>query len=261
MVPRKLLAAPVAIAALVGSARADDASASLTVMTYNVNYADRGRQATLDAIDDGNADLVLLQETGRGWEKLLKKRFKDRYPHMKFHNAKRGAGALAVLSRHPITDEEILPAADWFPAQRLTVDTPLGALDVLNVHLRPAILDGSWIKGYLKTGPIRLREITEYWDKLPRPPAIVAGDFNEEPDKGVNQFLAGKGMSRVDTGGNPTTWAWSGTYLGQQVDLGFDIDHIVIDSTLAATSASVLAKGKSDHRPVLVTLTKATTSP
>jgi endonuclease/exonuclease/phosphatase (EEP) superfamily protein YafD len=263
----KLLAVPAAIAALAGPARGDaeatsTAAATLTVMTYNVNYADRGRSATLDAIADGDADLVLLQETGRGWEKLLRKRFKDRYPHMVFHTHSRSAGALAVLSRHPITEDELLPAAEgWFPAQRITVDTPLGALDVLNLHLRPAIIEGSWIKGYFETPPIRLREITTYWDQLPRAPAIVAGDFNEEPGKDVGQFLAGKGMTRIDTGANPTSWSWSGTYMGQPVDLAMDIDHVVIDSTLAATSATVLAKGKSDHRPVLVTVTKAAAAP
>lgn len=256
-----LLCAPAAVAALAGAARADDtttttAAATLTVMTYNVNYGHTGRDETLDAIDAGNADLVLLQEITASWEKQLRKRFKDRYPHMAFHIHKRAAGGLAVLSKNPITDDEILPPAEgWFPAERLVVDTPLGSLDVLNVHLRPAIVDGSWIKGYLETPPIRLREIKAYWSQLPRPPAIVAGDFNEEPGKDVGVFLADKGMTRVDSGGNPTSWSWSGQYKGHDVNLAWDIDHVVIDPSLTATSATVLDQGKSDHRPVLVTLT------
>jgi endonuclease/exonuclease/phosphatase (EEP) superfamily protein YafD len=240
------------------TASADTATPALTVMTYNVNWADRGRDDTMDAIDAGDADVVLLQEVNKPWAKLLRKRFRTEYPHMVFHPHTRQAGGLAVLSKHAITEDVILPPAEgWFPAERLTIDSPLGALDILHVHLRPAILDGSWITGYLKTPPIRLREIEAYWNQMPRPPAIVAGDFNEEPDKGVAGFLAGKGMTRVDSGGKPTTWSWSGTYAGQQIALALDIDHVVIGSTLKATRATVLDQGKSDHRPVVVTLTAA----
>ena len=268
MLSRKGLG-PAALAGLAAmstaSANADDrppAPVAMTVMTYNVNYGKAGRADTLAAIVEGDADVVLLQETTPSWEKLLRKRLEDRYPHITFHHHSRAAGGLAVLSRFPITDDEILPAAEgWFPAERLTIDSPFGAIDVLNVHLRPAIIDGSWIKGYLNTPPIREREITAYWKKLPRTPAIVAGDFNEEPDKVVDKFLAARGMARVDTGGTPTSWSWSGTYEGHAVDLAMDIDHVVIGGTLQATAAKVLDKGKSDHRPVLVTLTAATATP
>jgi endonuclease/exonuclease/phosphatase (EEP) superfamily protein YafD len=231
----------------------------LTVMSYNVNYGTRGRADTMDAIAAGDADVVLLQETTASWEKALRKRFKDRYAHMVFHNDDRAAGGFAVLSRHAIHENEILPPAEgWFPAQRITLDTPLGVLDVLHLHLRPAISNGSWIKGYFDTPPIRIREITEYWKKLKRIPAIVAGDFNEEPEKGVAQFLADKGLRRVPTGGTPTTWSWSGTYQGHPVELNLDIDHVVVDQSLTATNATVLDAGQSDHRPVLVTLTRPT---
>jgi endonuclease/exonuclease/phosphatase (EEP) superfamily protein YafD len=272
MLSRKGLA-PVTLAVLAAmstaSASAEDqpaprtpAAPSMTVMTYNVNYGKTGRGETMAAIAEGDADVVLLQETTASWEKVLRKRFKDRYAHIVFHHHSRAAGGLAVLSRFPITDDKLLPPTEgWFPAQQLTIDSPLGAVDVLNLHLRPAIKDGSWIKGYLETPPIREREITEYWKQLPRTPAIVAGDFNEEPDKVVGKFLADKGLTRVDTGGKPTSWSWSGTYQGHAVDLAMDIDHVVIGGGLKATAATVLDKGKSDHRPVLVTLTAATPAP
>jgi len=268
MLARAALVSLAVVVAAAGAAHAESeppaaaaAAPTLTVMTYNVNYANRGRTETLAAIEAGNADIVLLQETTPAWEKLLRKRFKARYPHMAFHHHKRAAGGLAVMSRAPIADDEILPAAEgWFPAERLTMDTALGSIDVLNVHLRPAIVEGSWIKGYLQTPPIRLREITAYWKQLARTPAIVAGDFNEEPDKGVDGFLAGNGLTRIDTGGTPTSWSWSGTYAGHPVDLAMDIDHVTIGAGLTATAATVLDEGKSDHRPVLVTLTAAATA-
>ena len=231
---------------------------TLRLMTYNINYAEAGRADTIAAIVKGDADVVLLQEVTSSWADLLRKELDKTYPHMVFHPHARRAGGLAVLSRFPITEDVVLPPAEgWFPAQRVTLATSLGALDVLNVHLRPAILDGSWIKGYLGTPPIRLREIEAYWSQLPRPPAIVAGDFNEEPDKGVDKFLAGKGLTRVDTGGKPTTWRFSGSYGGQQVSLALDIDHVAIGGGLMATGATVLDQGQSDHRPVIVTLVAA----
>ena len=231
----------------------------LVVMTYNVNYGTNGRDETLAAIAAGHADLVLLQETTPSWEKALRKRFADAYPHMVFRHDDRAAGGFAVLSRNPIRNEIGLPPPPgaFFPAQTFTVDTPLGALDVLHVHLRPAIVGGSWIKGYFETPPIRRREIEAHWKRLARKPAIVAGDFNEEPGKAVEQFLSDKGLHRIPTGGKPTTWSWSGEYQGRPVELAFDIDHVVIAGSLAAKHAHVLAGGKSDHRAVVVTLAAA----
>lgn len=248
-----LIGVVVAAPALSRAARARP----LRLMTFNVNYGNPDPDAALDAIADANADVVLLQEITDEWKRALASRFRATYPHQVFRIHRRAAGGLAVLSKLPIDAEEVLPSPlrGWFPAQRLVVDTAFGALQILNVHLRPAIDGGNWIKGYITTPPLRRREIESYWKKLVHGlPTVIAGDFNEAPDGRTLAFLARKSMSRVATRG-PTTWRYQVTSGGKTSDLlKLDIDHVMVDSRLTARDGEVIDAGASDHRPVVVTI-------
>jgi endonuclease/exonuclease/phosphatase (EEP) superfamily protein YafD len=225
-------------------------------MTYNLNYGNPRPETSLAAIEQEDADVVLLQEITNAWKQALERRLAARYPHRAYRLYGRGAGGIAVLSKHPISREELWgpPAGTgaWFPAQRIVVDAPIGALQILNVHLRPAMKDGSWIKGFLETPPLRQKEIEAHWKRLdPSLPTIVAGDFNEDPGGRAVAYLQQHGLSRAATTG-PTTWHYEdagGTDL-----LMLDIDHVLVDGRVAARSGRVLDAGTSDHRPVVVTI-------
>jgi endonuclease/exonuclease/phosphatase family metal-dependent hydrolase len=229
----------------------------LTLMTYNVNYGNRDIDASLDAIAKADVDVVLLQETSDRWCHALGKRFAKQYAHQACRVFGRPAGGIAVLSKHAITSEELWapPAGTgaWFPAQRIVLASPLGPLQILNVHLRPALDSGSWIKGFLTTPPIRRAEIAAHWQHVDtRLPTIVAGDFNEDDTGRAIHFLEGHGLSRVPTTG-PRTWRYEEMVDGKPFDLlKLDIDHVMIDPRLAAESGTVLDAGTSDHRPVVV---------
>lgn len=225
-------------------------------MTYNVNYGNPRPETFLDAIDHANTDVVLLQEITSAWRDLLEKRFKDRYAHRAFHPGR--AGGIAVLSKLPIKRADLWHAratGAYFPAQRIILETPRGDVQVLNVHLRPAIENGSWIKGFLSTPPIRKAEIASHWDKIDTTlPTIVAGDFNEDPDGLAIRFLAERGLARVATKG-PPTWHYEKTVEGRPWDLlKMDIDHVLVDRTFTPANAHVMDAGHSDHRPVVVTI-------
>ncbi len=234
-------------------------AAALRLVTYNVNYANPEPKASLDAIATADADVVLLQEITSTWQHALEQRFAQQYPHQKFRLHTRGAGGLAVLSKHEITDEELLPSphAGWFPAERLVIATDSGPVQILNVHLRPAIDGGSWLKGYFTTPPLRLREIKTYYPRLARDtPTIVAGDFNESADGSVLAYLARRGFTRVPTN-DPPTWHYEVTRNGKKADaLAMDIDHVLIDRHFVVREFRVLDAGTSDHRPVRVTIEK-----
>ena len=227
----------------------------LTLMTYNVHWDNPSPKTSLDAIEKADADVVLLQEITAEWRGLLEKRFKDAYPHRAYHTGR--AGGIAVLSKLPIKKNDLWHARDtgaFFPAQRLVLDTANGELQVLNVHLRPAIEGGSWIKGFMSTPAVRRKEIEAHWKKIDKLPTIVAGDFNEDPDGLAIDFLAGHGLARVPTTG-PTTWHYEQIVKGKPWDLlKMDIDHVLVDDNFTATSAHVMDAGTSDHRPVVVTI-------
>lgn len=226
-------------------------------MTYNLNYGNPEPESALTAIERADVDIVLLQEVTSEWKRVLSDRFATLYPHSIYRIHTRAAGGLAVLSKLPITTEELFasPERGWFPAERLVLETGFGALQILNVHLRPAIDGGSWIKGFMTTPPLRRREIESYWRKMVKDmPTIVAGDFNEDLTGTAIAFLTKQGLSRVDTKG-PTTWHYQVSTHGKTSDLlKLDIDHVMVDGRLSARDGTVLDEGHSDHRPVVVTI-------
>ncbi len=253
---------PLLAAILVGIVVATPAAAraesrALRLMTFNVNYGNPSPDEALDAIAAADADVVLLQEITSEWKRQLAARFGKQYTHQLFRIHTRAAGGLAVLSKVPIVAEEVLPSPErgWFPAQRLVLETAFGALQILNVHLRPAIDGGSWIKGFMTTPPLRRREIESYWKKLARDvPTVIAGDFNEDTTGSALAFLKKQSLSRVETQG-PTTWHYQvHSPKGTSDLLEMDIDHVMISRGLEARKGEVIDAGASDHRPVVVTL-------
>ena len=232
------------------------APGGLRLMTYNLNYGNPRPETSVAAIEKEDADIVLLQEITGAWKQALDQRFARRYPHRIYRLHGSSAGGIAVLSKHAISREELWapPAGTgaWFPAQRLVVDAPLGPLQILNVHLRPALKDGSWIKGFLETPPLRRKEIEAHWARLDaRLPTIVAGDFNEDPTGRAVSYLEQRGLARVATAG-PTTWHYDADGVADLLKL--DIDHVLLDARMAGRNGRVLDAGASDHRPVVVTI-------
>jgi endonuclease/exonuclease/phosphatase (EEP) superfamily protein YafD len=226
--------------------------AALRVITYNVNFGLAGDPATLRAITHEPADVVFLQETTPAWERVIRRGLSDRFPHMAFRHSG-GAGGLAVLSRLPFDKlDYIASPGGWFPAWRVIVRSPLGRVQVLQLHLRPPVSDGgSVVSGYFTTPKFRRMEIEHFSRVLDaRLPTLVVGDFNEDPDGRAIRFLRGRGLRSVLPEYQPgaTTWRWN-TSLG--VQLTHTLDHIVYGPRLQPLEARVIRAGRSDHLPVL----------
>jgi endonuclease/exonuclease/phosphatase family metal-dependent hydrolase len=227
------------------------------VLTYNVNFGIAGDSDTVAAIRDADADLVLLQETNSAWERSLRASLSGEFPQMIFKN-RGGAGGLAVLSRLPILEVELIaPAGDgWFPAVRILVETAFGRLQALSVHLHPPVSEGgSFVSGMFTTPALRADEIRTFVARLaPGYPTLVAGDFNEEEDGAVAKFLASKGMLSAlgRFAPNEATWRWS-TPVGT---LHKQLDHVFYDNRLDTIAVEVRLAGRSDHLPVIAVLTR-----
>ncbi len=228
----------------------------LRVMTYNVNYGLAGDQDTLEAIAKGDCDVIFLQETTPAWESVLREAFEDTH-HMAFLHSS-GAGGMAVLSKTPFEADQPLmpPKGGWFPAWRVTVDSPIGPVQVLQVHLRPAISDkGSVVSGYFTTGPIRKDSIETFVESLEDDmPTLIVGDFNENEGGAAVSFLRERGLVSVLPQFAPEadTWRWT-TSVGQ---VHSRLDHIVYDPALVPLNAEVLQAGRSDHLPVIAVFEK-----
>lgn len=238
--------------------------APLTVVSYNVNYGLAGEsgsvdQATAQQIAElaKTADVIAFQETTDRWERAIVELTKASHPHRSFHAPGRFvAGGIGVVSRLPITAEDLLPSpVDWFPAQRLELSTPDGPLQVLNVHLRPMISEsGSWVSGYFNTGHFRESEANAHFEKLRKDlPTIVLGDFNEEDPGVALTIFEGMGLRNAVSIEAPTetTWRWT----AYSIPLALRLDHVLYPpASFELASAKVYQGGNSDHLPVEVKL-------
>ena len=231
---------------------------TLGVLSYNLNYGISGDAATLDAIAEVPSDLVLLQETTPEWEQALRARLGEEFQYMMFRHCC-VAGGLGVLSKYPVRELEYIepPEGGWFPGWHLSVQSPLGELQVLNVHLRPQLGDsganlGGVLSGMVTTPPIRKEQIQLYASHLQAgTPALIAGDFNENEQGGAVSWLEAHGLhSALPDFSREDTWSWQ-TSLGR---LSRRFDHIVTSRELRALSARVVEAGHSDHRPVFALL-------
>jgi endonuclease/exonuclease/phosphatase (EEP) superfamily protein YafD len=228
------------------------AKGQLRVMSYNMNFGIAGDASSIEAIAAANADLVFLQETNDVWERAIVERLGSRYPARRFDPPTGwAAGGMGLLSRYPIVKLETLvaPKAPFF-AWRALIDSPLGRIQVFNLHLHPPMSDGgSWVVGYFSTRDDRLRELQYHLEALdPALPALFVGDFNEEGD--------GKAVSRLkDLGfadaiaefqGDRRTWEWP---VGSMT-LRFQLDHIMHDAHFVPVTAQIVEAGRSDHKPI-----------
>jgi endonuclease/exonuclease/phosphatase (EEP) superfamily protein YafD len=226
--------------------------ASLLVMTYNVNFGVAGDADTIELIRSSGADVVLLQETNPAWERALRAGVADRYPTIAFHHSERRAGGLGFLSRHPLELGKVQESPiGWFPAWRAVLDSPLGRIQLLNLHLRPPGRDdGSFVRGYFSSQVPRLSEAEAHVGLLdPSLPTVVAGDFNEDARGQSLLFLAKRGLDSALERFHPAqpTWRWQ-TRMGM---VRWQLDHILLGPALRASGAWVIEGGASDHIPVL----------
>lgn len=227
---------------------------TLSVLTFNVNFGVGHDPRNVAAVSEADADLVLLQETTEQSETVFREALADHYPHMLFRDCC-NAGGLGVLSKYPLLEEAYLePTVGWFPAWRVVVDSPLGRVQALSVHLRPPMSDrGSWVAGYFSTRGVRRDEIAAFWSAMdPELPTIVAGDFNEDAGGRAIAYLAEMGLQSALPQVQPRakTWRWS-TGVGE---LRMMLDHVVYGAGLKQHGAEVLDRGTSDHLPVRVVL-------
>ncbi len=238
-----------------------DGQRSLAVLSYNLNYGLAGDAQTLDAIAQQPSGLVLLQETTEAWEVALRQRFGAEYPYIHFRHCCL-AGGLGVMSKYELTELEYIepPPGGWFPGWRLRVESPLGPLQVLNVHLRPQLGDGGAnvagvLSGMVTTPRIRRSQIAHYTANLePGMPTLVAGDFNESEQGAALRWLEQRGLhTSLPDFTHDDTWSWQ-TSVGR---VSRRFDHIAYSRELSVLTAGVVKAGNSDHLPVFAVLERA----
>ena len=230
-----------------------------SVMTYNVNWGAPGADQTAELIRRSEAGIVCLQETSPQWEQFLRRTLPHEYTFTEFRNSRdRMGGGLAFLSKFPAHEVAYIPSdTGWFDGWIVEFETPLGPVQILNVHLRPPISDGgSWVSGYFTTKDDRMAELEKFYSrKRPGIPTLVMGDFNYNPNSRAVRWLQEQGMHNALPEFDSSTATWQWRYRG--VTLSRRMDHIVYSPELHCASARVIQAGASDHFPVSAVFAKA----
>lgn len=226
------------------------------VQTYNMNNDQSGDVATIEAAGYANADILCLQEVTKEFEQGLRKDYSDRYPYMLFQSMA-DAGGLAVVSKFPLTDKGYhLEPHDWHPAWHVEVETPMGPVQLLNVHLRSMFSgQSSRITAYLTVNRDHIQELQAFTESCSKSvPTLVVGDFNEEPSGVSLRFLEDRGFQNALPLYHPGQGTWRDPKAWQ---MNQTIDHILFDQGFEPLNAWVEQRGNSDHLPVVAHLEAA----
>jgi len=142
----------------------------------------------------------------------------------------------------------------------LVTETPIGPVQVANVHLRPPLNEQgrASLVSYFRTGDIRRKEIREiHRDVDPELPVLFAGDFNEHEKGDAVGLLRDldfvDALSEFDRYTN--TWEWN-VGPSSLCKLRNRYDHILYSPRLRCLQARVIRGGASDHYPVLAVFEK-----
>jgi endonuclease/exonuclease/phosphatase family metal-dependent hydrolase len=231
---------------LPGSSSATD----VVIATLNVHGMKqkwrRRAPVLIEALADCLPDALLLQEAAR-WApqcRWLARRLSGMGSGRRYRSvaaARRDwwwfIEGLAIITRFPIVETAMLDLqGDARFAQRVTLEAPGGAsFDVYNLHLAHRGQDA----------PLRDRQVgllLEWLRARPGTPAIVAGDFNADPDSPAIQAMAGslRSAHALVHGGEPrfTAPADSGPGEGRALDYIFVSEGVQVLSCDVAFGAA-----------------------
>lgn len=224
------------------------AGGSFKVMSYNVWGRNKHVAEVAQNIRQEQPDILLLQEVTPRTAKALTPQLVDLYPGSQLHFAYDPDIGQAIISRYPLT---LLEAArQKGRTQKVRVDTPVGPIEVWNVHPNVPL---PWKQQYQQ-----IAALTEDISAAGGP-LIVGGDFNttdqSETYRLVSQYLQNAHWE-AGWGFGFSFPAHSPNFKGVPVLTSIiRIDHIFYSRHFLARSARTLEEsGGSDHFPVVANL-------
>jgi endonuclease/exonuclease/phosphatase (EEP) superfamily protein YafD len=238
---------------------------TLTIATFNVNFANSNVAEVVDLIRQSEADAVCLQETNRSFERSLSRELDEEYSfrHFRGGTGKYGAERFGFMSKSPLNGFRYLRArhgifGTWIAEVRFD-GRPV---QLVNVHLEPFRLQASssprhkWAV-FRATEGIHEREIEWIYDKIRKDmPTVLAGDFNSLSFLAAPGFLRKQGF--IDSFAAVTerpdltsTWKWG----SRDHTLTARIDYLFHSSHFRTVRSRVLEAGSSDHNLLVSTLT------
>ncbi len=227
------------------------AEEQITVMTYNIqNGFDLDNRFDLEAIaktiEDEDADVVVIQEIGRGWlvtvdlDQVTWLSNRLDMPYVYGTNSDDGLWGNAIFTRMPILESAATQYSDTDNLKRgaieVAVETDSGPVWIYGTHLdNPSDAD----EVRFSQG----REFLAFWGE--KHPGMVLGDFNAEPDDPLLTEFYDAGLR--DLGLDLPDGAFT-------TPSGRRIDYILATSDLELIDIHITEVWTSDHLPVIATV-------
>jgi endonuclease/exonuclease/phosphatase family metal-dependent hydrolase len=251
-----LIASLAALGALVPPrGRPNTARTGLRLLTYNIHqgYDSKGlpsAQRIADVIAASDADVVALQEVGRGWDLLGGAdlvAYLQRFPRQRvlFVPLNGQLWGNAIVTRMSVLEHDGAAFSVNEPFRygfaHAKVGSSENALDIYSVHLSADLST--------RVDDIRSQQARELISIAGHTRSVILGDFNAEPNSPVIVTLLGAGWkdAAAEFGlADARTWPAG--------DAQQRLDYVFLTPDLAALGARVFDTTASDHLPVQVDL-------
>lgn len=225
----------------------------LRLLTYNIAHGAVDLTGVEQVLQQANADIICLQETGASSEErnasaaTFAQKLGWKHFVQESHNS--------ILSRFPIRLEHVIDAPTKWPNKKFpeaVISTPTGDVRVLCVHLEPSWIAG-WPPNFSDWKPTLSKVVKDRRAqadlvlarvRASKEPVIVTGDFNGPPYTEIPQkFRRELTDSFAETG--------SGCGMTLLPKLPYQrIDYAFVKG-IKPTYSEVIDSTASDHRPVL----------
>jgi endonuclease/exonuclease/phosphatase family metal-dependent hydrolase len=259
-VPRRTHVIAAAALALLAATSPMPASAAtkLVVLDWNVHGESADMKAIAQVIRDSGANIVTLQEIHRrpdadqvrqlagelGWDITANAHFGVGDDVGPCDDPQPGKAGNAILSSFKIVERVTIPLTDFAtcPVNRSMAGVKLdlgggSAITVFSTHLSPGLSATSVARREAQAA-----KVLDYFGS--RSQLILTGDFNAMPADALSKRFVSAG------------WADTGAKYANKPTLGDARIDYVYTRGVTTTSGSVLSTTLSDHRPIVMNMTR-----
>lgn len=219
---------------------------SVTIYFGNLFIGNNDIGAIGRSIREADPDIIVLAEMSDTVAAAMDGLLVD-YPHRAIQPRPIGrlGDRIVIASRLPLAQHASRPSEAHHVVA--TVQTGIGPVDVMGLHLtRPWPFQYQWAQ-------IRQVQSLTAIASESRNPLVLAGDFNSVSSARIGRQI------RSEMGLTPAP-GWPGTWPARAPSaFNLTIDHIYYSQELALLDRRLGLATQSDHRPVVVRLTKART--
>lgn len=219
------------------------------LLTVNVLTSNSNHDAIIREILDSDADLFSVLELNTQLKEKLVAVCGETYPFSAGSGSDLGNFGIALFSKHPLQDTQIFQLNE--PIDSIAVTCR--GMRIYATHPLPPMGESQFRSRNEHFDRLADR-VTTFSDKNASLSTVVMGDFNLTPwSPWFSKFTESTGLRRAKSGfGIQPTWYAKGNLF----PLGLVLDHVLIDPRLRCLSHRVGAPIGSDHRSVLVTVTR-----